>query len=194
MDYAIDYNEHMLNYYPEIIKGIREFQALIKSQSLEVEQMHKELTQMLANAYVTTADEATLVKWEKLLEITPDEQGEYDLQTWLSDRRDTILARLYKVEKLNTKSIADIVKIFTGGETESYFKDGIIHVTIYPGKENKMYKFDTVERELRKKIPAHLAFEVERNYYAWLQINESFPTWGSINDTFTNWRAVLYQF
>jgi hypothetical protein len=128
----------MLNRYPEVVKAIWEFQALIKTQSLEVEAMHKELSKILSNAYITTADETKIIKWEEFLGITPLDQGDDDLETWLSDRKETILARLYNVEKLSEKSIADIVKIFTGGSTVSYFKDGMIHVIIFPPKDNNI--------------------------------------------------------
>lgn len=191
MDYKIDYNEHMLNRYPEIIKSIREFQLLIATQALEVEEMHEELTRILGNAYVETADESAIQKWERLLDIVPLDQGEDDLETWLADRRETIMARLFTVEKLNTKSISDIVQIFTGGTATSYFKNGTIHVLIYPPKDNKQFKFDNVEQELRKKIPAHLMFQVSRNYYTWLQTKSNYSTWGDIKNGVPTWEELL---
>ncbi len=184
----------MLNCYPEVIKAIREFQVLIKTQSLEVEAMHEELTKLLSNAYIDTADESKIAQWEEFLGITPLFQGDDDLDTWLSDRKETILARLYNAEKLNEKSISDVVKIFTGGTTTSFFKNGVINIIILPPKENKLFKFENVERELANKIPAHLAFRVSRNYYDWLQIKSSYNTWGDLNDKFTTWEEVLYQF
>lgn len=191
MDYEIDYNQQMLNYYPEVIKAIREFQVLVSTQSLQVEEMHEELTKILENAYVTTADENTLDRWEDFLGIVPMEQGSDTLETWLSDRRETILARLYKTPKLNTKSISDIVSIFTGGTATSYFKDGTIYVSILPPKDNKQYKFQNVEQELRKKIPAHLLFQVDRNYYTWLQVKNNYATWNDVKTSFATWEEVL---
>ena len=191
MDLTINYNEQMLNYYPEVIKAIREFQMLIKTQSLQVEEMHEELTKILGNAYISTADETTISKWERFLGIIPLPQGEDDLETWLSDRRETILARLYQTQKLNTKSIEDIVKIFTGGEAKSYFKDSTIYVSISPPKDNKAYKFENIEQELRKKIPAHLKFQVDRNYSTWLQTKDKYSTWGDVKNGLADWEEVL---
>ena len=188
---AIDYNAQMLNRYPEIIKAIKDFQELIKVQSMEVEEMHDELTKLLANAYVSTADETTLANWEKFLGITPLEQGEDDLETWISDRRETILARLYHTEKMNTKSIADVVKIFTGGETRSYFKDGVIYVLISPPKGAKKYKFENVERELQKKTPAHLHLQVNRNYHSWEQVKDTHATWEGVMGV-PSWEDLCY--
>lgn len=188
---AINYNAQMLNYYPEVIKAIKDFQELIKTQSLEVEEMHEELTKILANAYVSTADESTLAKWEKFLGITPLEQGEDDVETWVSDRRETILARLYHTEKMNSKSIADVVKIFTGGETLSYFRDGVIYVLISPPRSAKKFKFENVEQELQKKTPAHLILNVQRNYHSWGQVKDTHLTWDGVFDV-PNWEEVCY--
>lgn len=191
MDLTINYNEQMLNYYPEVIKAIREFQVMIETESLEVEEMHQALTKALEDAYVSTANEDRIAQWEQYLGIIPLPQGNDDLATWLSDRRETILARLYSTPKLNTKSISDIVKIFTGGTSKCYFKDSTIYIMISPPKNNKSYKFENVEQELRNKIPAHLAFQVTRNYCTWLALKENFSTWGDVQSNFTTWEDVL---
>lgn len=191
--YKIDYNEQMLNYYPEVIKAIREFQALVETQSLQVEEMHEELTKVLEDAYITTAGESRIAEWEQMLGIVPLPKGEDDLETWLSDRRETILARLYRTQKLNSKSISEIVRIFTGGTAVSYFKDGMIHVLIYPPKNNKQYKFENVEQELREKIPAHLLFQVSRHYATWLEIKQEYPSWLDVKNNFATWDDVLYS-
>lgn len=191
MDLEINYNEQMLNYYPEVIKAIKEFQAMIATQSVEVEKLHDELTKILGNAYISTADEKRILMWEQLLGIDPLPQGDDTLEDWLSDRRETILARLYNVKKLNRDTISEIVQIFTGGTATSYFKDSTIYVSILPPKNNKQYKFENVEQELRNKIPAHLMFQVSRDYYDWLQIKNNESTWGDVKSKFENWEEVL---
>lgn len=193
MDMTIDYNEQMLNYYPEVIKSIREFQMLIETQSLQVKEMHEELAKLLSNAYINTADEDRITMWEEYLGITPLPQGEDTLEVWLADRRETILARLYSTQKLNSKSIAEIVQIFTGGTAESYFKDGTIHVLISPPENSKQYKFENVEQELQKKIPAHLTFEVSKNYFTWGEVLNHAPLWGDVCYDHTDWYDVLYH-
>lgn len=191
MDLTINYNEQMLNYYPEVIKAIKEFQVMMETESVEIEEMHKKLTQLLSDAYVSTANETRISQWEKLLNITPMDQGNDSFETWLSDRRETILARLYSSPKLNSQSINDIVKIFTGGNANSWFKDGTIYVEITPPPENKQYKFENVEQELKHKIPAHLGFQVSRNYYTWGETQNKYATWQDVLDEFGTWEEVL---
>lgn len=193
MELKIDYNQQMLNRYPEVIKAIREFQIMIKTQSLEIEEMHEELTKILANAYVASADETRIEQWEQALGIFPLEQGEDSLETWLEDRRETILARLYKPEKLNTKTISNVVKIFTGGEATSYFKNSTIYVLITPPKGNKQYKFENIEQELSKKTPAHLLLHISRNYVTWGDVKAKYSTWGDVKGDCAEWNEVLYS-
>ena len=189
--YEINYNEQMLNRFPEVIKAIREFQVLMETEAIEVENLNVELLRILDNAYIKTADQNRIEEWEKLLEITPLPQGDDDLETWLSDRRESILARLYGDERLNTKSIAEIVSIFTGGSANSWFKDSTIYVEITPPPTNKSYKFTNVEAELTKRVPAHLNFQVSRNYYDWLEVRNNHNTWGDVNNNFESWEQVL---
>lgn len=191
MDLTINYNEQMLNYYPEIIKAIREFQAMMKTESIEIEEIHQKLVQLLSDAYVSTASESRISQWEHLLNITPLDQGDDSLETWLSDRRETILARLYTSPKLNSQSINDIVKIFTGGTANSWFKNDTLYVEITPPPENKQYKFENVEQELSHKVPAHLGFQVARNYYTWGEIQNKCETWQDVLNNFGTWEEVL---
>ena len=186
----IDYNQQMLDYYPEVIKAIREFQALMLTESLQVEEMHEKLAQLLANAYVTDCDESALAKWEKSLDIVPSAD---DTE---SDRRERILARLYETPKLNTNSINEIVKIFTGADaaTTSYLQGGAIVVKISPPKGNKEYKFENVEKELRKKIPAHLNLLVSRDYNTWSEVANTYSTWEEVANNFEMWGYVVFNF
>ena len=192
MALEINYNEQMLNYYPEVIKAIREFQVLIETQSLQVEEIHEKLVDLLEGAYIGTAHEDRISEWERVLGIDPLPQGDDDLETWLSDRRETIIARLYNPQRLNTQSISEIVQIFTGGKATSYFKDGTIHILIAPPKNNKKYKFENVEQELKQKVPAHLLFTVSRDYRAWAKVKTDHITWANVLADHVDWDEVLH--
>ena len=175
----------MLGYYPQVIQSILEFQAIIDGESPEIESVYSASEDVLKNAYLTTMDVARIEQWENLFGITPIEGSSEE------DRRDTIVARIRGQGKLNSELINTIVKTFTGGTANSWVKDSVLYVEITPPHDNKNYLFANVEQELRNKIPAHLGFQVSRNYYDWEDVSSSYPTWQDVKDNFNTWTEVL---
>lgn len=166
--------ERMLNYYPQVIRQIIEFQALMKAEGFEIDFLHSDIELLVNEAYLTTMGEERTGEWEKALGMT------YSTGDTLQDRRDAIIARIRGQGKLNTALINAIVSAFTGGTAISYVADSALHVEILPPPTNKVYKFENVERELKRRIPAHLGLFVKRKY----------STWGDIKNNFTDWTAV----
>lgn len=193
-DYTIDYNERMINRYPEIIKAIKEFQVLIASQSEQVEELHDGLTNMMGNVFIETSDANRISAWEKVLGITPTPKGDQEDDEWLDSRRSTILARLYFSEKLNTKSIADIVSIFTSCATKSWLIDDTIYVKIYTSENDKSFNLDSIISELKRKCPLHLNLVVYKTYTTWNTVKSKFPTWGEIAEDAKTWNGVKFNF
>ena len=128
-----------------------------------------------------TMSEDRTQEWEKLLGITPI------ANSTLQDRRETIMARIRGIGKLNTESINAIVKTFTGGYAESYFKNSTLYVEITPPPNDKRFIFENVEQELKRRVPAHLKFKVSRNYYTWGEVNTNNENWQAVKDDFESW-------
>ena len=179
------YRERMNSYYPQVIQSILEFQAIIDSEYPEIESANVSKEDVLANAYLTTMDIDRIIQWEKLLGIRPIEGSSKE------DRRETIIARIRGQGKLNSALINTIVNTFTGGTAKSWIKDSILYVEIIPPPKNKQYRFENVEQELAKKIPAHLGFEISRNYFTWEDIKNSFTTWEDVNSANDTWEDVF---
>ena len=175
----------MNSYYPQVLQSVLEFQAIINSESPEFENLKAEQVVTLNNAYLSTMGEERIKQWEKILGIRP--VGNSSLQ----DRRETILARIRGQGKLNTELINLIVGTFTGGTANSWVADGRLHIEITPPPENKSYKFENVEQELRYKIPAHLGLTVSRNYYEWGEVKTKCATWQDVLNEFGTWNEVL---
>lgn len=167
-------NERMREYYPEAIRRILEFQALLHGEGAEIDDLKNGVSTVVNEAYLTTMTEDRIAEWEKALGIKVS--GDDSLQ----DRRDVIIARIRGQGKLNTATINSIVGAFTEGTAESYIQDSVLHVDITPPPNNKQYKFDNVEGEIKNKLPAHLGLSVKRNY----------STWGDIKNGLTDWNAV----
>ena len=179
------YRERMNSYYPQVIQSILDFQAIIDAEYPEIEDLYKGRERVVEDAYLTTMNEERVEQWEHILGIKPLEQSS------LSDRRETIVARIRGQGKLNSTLINSIVNAFTGGTANSWVKNSVLYVEITPPPGNKQFQFANVEQELSNKIPTHLGFQVSRNYYNWTEIKNRYLTWQDIKDSFTTWSDVL---
>ena len=63
------YYERMNSYYPEVIRTIAEFQAIIDSEYPEFEGLESGRDEVINDAYLPTMSEARISQWEQLLNI-----------------------------------------------------------------------------------------------------------------------------
>jgi hypothetical protein len=175
----------MNSYYPRIVNKIEEIKAIIDAEYPEFEDLNTAKERITQDAYLLTMGEDRILEWEQILGIKPIEGSSVD------DRRETIIARIRGQGKLNTALINNIVKTFTGGTANSWIKDSVLYVEITPPPNDKTYQFANVEQELRVKVPAHLGFNVYRNYFDWGDLNKDVETWQDVYDTFDTWVDVL---
>jgi len=178
------YRERMNNYYPQVIQALEEFKSIIDSEYPEFEDLSLAKDRVIDDAYLLTMSEERVEQWENILGIRPLENSS------VSDRRDTVIARIRGQGKLNTSLIDSIVNAFTGGTANSWMEDGVLYVEITPPPSNKQYKFANVEQELKKKVPAHLGFNVRRNYLEWVEVKNTYTTWQNVKGSFSNWNDV----
>lgn len=180
------YRQRMNSYYPKVIRSITEFKSIVDSEYPEFELLADGRDRITNDAYLITMGEDRIREWEEILAIRPIEGSS------ISDRRDTIIARIRGQGKLNTATINAIVNAFTGGTANSWIEDSVLYVEITPPPNNKSFQFANVEQELRKKIPAHLGFNVSRNYYTWKEVSDylNLETWGDVKDYFDTWNDV----
>lgn len=178
------YRTRMNSYYPEVIRCIEEFKSIIDSEYPEFDLLTEGRDRIPEDAYLLTMGEERVSEWEKVLGIKPLEGSS------VSDRRETIIARIRGQGKLNTALINSIVNAFTGGRANSWVADSTLYVEITPPPGNKQFKFANVEQELSLKVPAHLNFKVSRNYFEWGEIKSNFATWQDVKDNFETWNDV----
>lgn len=179
------YRERMLNYYPPVVSSIKEFQAIVGSESTEMEQLANARDSVMNDAYLLTMGEERIKNWERVLGLT------YDQKATLQDRRDTIIARIRAKGKLNTASIRAIVNSFTGGTAEATMEDSTLVVKIKPPSGNKSYQFESVEKELSKNLPSHIGLSVVRDYPIWDDYKTETDNWGEVMLYYPTWEEVL---
>lgn len=178
------YKERMNGYYPQVVQAITDFQAIINAEYPEFEDLADGRDRVINDAYLSTMSEERVEQWENILGIKPLNDST------VSDRRETIIARIRGQGKLNTALINSIVNAFTGGTANSWVADSVLYVEITPPPGNKQFKFANVEQELSLKVPAHLGFAVSRNYYDWSEVHSAYPTWQDIKNSFDTWGDV----
>ena len=178
------YGQRMIEYYPQVIRSIQEFKAIITAEYPEFEGLSDSNNKVIQDAYLLTMTEDRIESWEKILGIVPI------ANSTVEDRRETVIARIRGQGKLNTELINIIVGTFTGGKANSWIENSILYVEITPPPNNKQYKFANVEQELSKKVPAHLGFKVSRNYYEWGEILKNTSTWQDVKNEFETWEDV----
>lgn len=174
--------QRMLNYYPSVVKELLEYQALMQTLGFEIDFFRSEIILTFHDAFLTTMSENRLIEWEQVLDIVPN--GDFN------DRRDAIVARFRGGYKLNSDSINSIVNAFTGGRALSHFRDSTIYIQIVPPPKNKQFVFENVERELKRRIPAHLNYSVTRAFSSWNEIAEDFDSWNDVTNSFDDWESV----
>lgn len=179
------YRKRMNDYYPEVVRSILDIQAIIDAESPELEHLDGAFDELKNDAYLLTMGNERVIEWEKMLGIVPLADSS------ISDRRDTIIARIRGQGKLNTELINSIVKTFTGGTANSWIENSTLYVEITPPPDNKSFKFSNVEQELKRKVPAHLGFNVSRNYYTWGDIENAHATWQDVRNNLGTWNDVI---
>lgn len=178
----------MLNYYPEVIKRILEFQALMLSEGFEVDFLKTDVNLIVNEAWLLTMGESRIIQWEELLNLAPTSDES------LEDRREKIIAALRGKGKLNTEKINSIVGTFTNGGTAiSYIENSTLYVKIQPPLGNKQFKFTNVEKALLPLIPAHLNLIVTRDYATWGEVKDNFASWETIYNLETWGDLLLFR-
>ena len=183
------YRERMLEYYPKAIKSILEFNAIIDTESADVEDLYTNREQILSDAYLPTMSERRILQWEKYFGIQP-----LELAT-LEDRRNNIIARIRGQGKLNTNLINTIVKTFTGEGCKCWIEDNTLFLELLPFDENSISTTDAISNitnELLLKIPAHLGLNVDLAYVHWDEVKANNDTWTVVNTTHGTWDDVKF--
>ena len=79
------YQERMNSYYPQVIRAISEFQAIIDGEYPEFEELSVSKERIPEDAYLLTMSEDRVKQWEAVLGIKPLESST------LEDRREATM-------------------------------------------------------------------------------------------------------
>lgn len=180
----MDYKQRMTEYYPQVIRDIRDMQAIIRAEYPEFQMIANEEPWLLSEAYWLTMNEDRIEQWEKLLGIST--------LSWrtVEERRAILIDKLRGNSKLNTASIEETVETLTGGTAECSFSDSTIHVEITPPANDGTDMFPEVDKALADRVPAHIRLDVTRKLSTWEHLMTLEDTWGDVKNNYSSWRYV----
>lgn len=184
------HRERMLGYYPNAIKSILEFNAIIDTESQEVDSLAINKETVLSDAYLPTMSERRIIQWENELGIKPSDNAT------LESRRGNVISRINGRGKLNTNLINSIVKSFTGNGCECWIDDSTLYVKLFPFGEygaSVDSVIANIANELSNKIPTHLGLQIRLIYNSWRDVDANNANWKTVNMAHKTWEDVLYN-
>ena len=176
------YEVKLRDYLPQVVKDIREFQAITDAEQPEAEQLFMGAMAVLDNQFLDTLDDVGCSRWEQMLGIQPK------LTDDLAVRRFRIKSRLNEHLPYTLSSLAQALDALCGKEgytirlyhTE-YRLCVLLELTV-----KKL--FDEVLALITRMIPANLLLEVILRYNQWQDVipmtwqQAGVYTWGQIRE------------
>lgn len=146
------HKELLESWGPSYWKQFREMEANYAFAGWTLDLMAYLYYRVVNNMFITTCDEATLEKYEKLFTITPQKNQNLD------ERRQAVLTRYIGNQKVSFDMLAQYVSVVAGVETQVFCdpdQDFVIRIRIPPDDEVQI-SYTIVQKALSSKLPAHI--------------------------------------
>lgn len=146
------HKELLESWGPSYWKDFREMEANYAFAGWTLDLMAYLYYKVINNLFITTCDEQTLEKYEKLFTITPQKNQNLD------EIRQAVLTRYIGNQKVSFDMLAQYVSVVAGVETEVFWdpdRDSVIRIRIPPNDEVQV-SYTIVQKALSSKLPAHI--------------------------------------
>lgn len=148
--YYPDCYEELITYYPKFYREVREMVAVLHAHGRMADALMDNIDLAYSNSFIMAADERTIKKWEKFLNIT------YDKELTLDQRRRVVAARISGYGHIGEPEIRELVGIYTDCDITVDFAAGVIYVNI----DGEIFDEGNLYETLLDRIPAHLALKM----------------------------------
>lgn len=146
--------EELLSYGPLFYRDLLEMDTNYRFAGKTLDVGAEGLEKLMQDQFIDTADEETISRWEKWLNLLPDSQ------TDLEYRRKRVKLFWNGGDKFSGSLIKSIVKNYTGcDETPSVRMTTRLTISVQIKEENQVYISD-LEALIEKMKPAHILAEV----------------------------------
>ena len=150
-----NYHDELASWFPSWYRGVLEMDALWQMWGAMLDQLQKDILQMLDNNFLPRCDEATIRMWEEFLSIAMVSSSD------LENRRRFIMMHFGGFGKCSATKIKGIIKQYTGSDSTVSFEDydeygnQWLNIQMERGDAETLYVGD-VQFVLEKIIPAHI--------------------------------------
>lgn len=160
--YANDFEE-LLTYYPRFYRDVYEMVEILKAQGKLADELEDNIEQVYFNCFIDYADEPTLAKLERFLDIGLNKSHT------LEERRRLIKSFFVGFGKVSASLLEEMIKSYTGADVSSRFEpcddegNNMLYIELDRGDVPTLYMGD-INLLLGKKIPAHIAWQAAITY------------------------------
>lgn len=156
--------EELISYGPYFYKDILEMDANYRFAGKTLDIMAEGLESIVANQFIDLADEDSILRWERWLDI------ETDFSRSLEDRRKKVKLVWNGGQKLTGSFIKSLVRSYTGCEDDPMVKMTThLMINAYITSNKAVYLSDLYE-QLEKMRPAHIRFVLSMINYSKIKI------------------------
>lgn len=162
------------SYYPDILKEVREFQALAVAENPEMELIYTAIEDVMDEQFISTAKDYGVARLEKIVGITSKATDT------LEERKFKVLAKYnedvpYTVPKLN-----ELLTTLCG--TDGYIleiNNGAFTLKVKVALTSKKNKY-AVSELVERVVPMNMVLSVELMYNQWQTVEGL--TWGDVEN------------
>lgn len=177
---------------PEFISEIDKFKILYDTENISFDELNANIERIKSDVFISTASNEAIERIETFINI----KGQGNLEQRIS----YIKSLMQKGNKLNEKSIKDIVNAITGSDCIVMFFAGdevdnpevgnsLLRVQVLSPDNNKDYRYGDIARTLKPLVPSHIKLIVVKFFATWNDVQQNYADWNTIS-SMKDWQAI----
>lgn len=147
-------DRELIEYLPEFMREYREIKIICDKEQQQIEKMWGQCERIWDNQFIVTADEETIKKWERMLNVSVGD-------TWtLKDRRNKILSIVAEQRPYTDESLRIMLESIFGEENYQMEYVNPLELLVSVSFESRN-EIVNVEKMLNRILPANLKWSVD---------------------------------
>lgn len=183
---------YLENLVPEFVAEIDKFKLLYDTENISFDKLHSSIEKVKSDVFISTASNEAVERIETFINI----KGQGNLE----QRRSYLKSLLQKSNKLNEKSIKDVVNAITGSDCIVMFftadeidnpeiGNSLLRVQVLSPDNYKDYRYDDIARTLKPLVPSHIKLIVVKFFATWNDIQGNYADWNTVR-SMKDWQVI----